>query len=47
MSSANRIQLNTPKSTETEIVGIGEKLLKYIWFWYYGEAKTGYAYEDI
>lgn len=32
MSSANRTKLNTPSSTETEIIGVREKLPKYIWF---------------
>ena len=32
ISSANRIKLNTTSSTETEIVDVGEKLPKYIWF---------------
>ena len=34
LSSANRIKLNTPSSTETEIVAVGEKLTKIIWFRY-------------
>ena len=32
ISSANQIKLNTTSSTETEIVAVGEKLTKYIWF---------------
>ena len=32
ISSANRIKLNTPSLTETEIVAVGEKLTKFIWF---------------
>ena len=32
---------------ETEIVVVGEKLPKYIWFWYMREAQSGVANEDI
>ena len=34
ISSANRIKLNTVSSMETEIVAVGEKVPKYIWFRY-------------
>ena len=47
ISSANRIKLNTTSSTETEIVAIGEKLTKYIWFRCLREALSGFANEDI
>ena len=32
ISSANRIKLNTTSSTKNEIVAVGEKLPRYIWF---------------
>ena len=35
MSSLNRMALNTPDSIETEVVGVGQKLLKFIWFCYF------------
>ena len=47
MTSANRIKLNTPSSTETEIVGLGEKLPKCIWFWQFREAQNGYVDKDV
>ena len=47
ISSANRIKLNTPSSTETEIVAVGEKLTKFIWFRYLRKAQTGFAIEDV
>ena len=47
ISSANRIKLNTLSLTETNIVAVGEKLTRFIWFQYFWEAQTGYANEDV
>ena len=40
MSSANQVRLNTPNSTETEIIAFIEKLTKSVWFRYFREAQT-------
>ena len=46
-SSSTKLKLNTISSTKTEIVAVGEKLPKSMWFWLYRIAQGGYAQEDI
>ena len=47
--SLMKLKLNSISSTETEteIVVVGEKLLKLMWFHLYYETQGGYAQEDI
>ena len=47
ISSASKAKLNTGSSTETEVVAVGEKICKFVWFRYLREHQTGYANEDI
>ena len=42
-----KIKLNTPSSTETEVVAVGEKINKYIWLQHLRQHQTGYSNEDI
>ena len=46
-SQSTKLKLNTISSTETELVTVGEKLPKCIWFRLYRIAQGGYANEDI
>ena len=46
-ASSTKTKLNTTSSTETELVAVGEKLPKHIWFRYFRLAQGGTSGEDI
>ena len=46
-SSSTKMKLNTVSSTETEIVSVGEKLPKVLWYRLFRIAQGGYSKEDI
>ena len=46
-SSSGKMKLNTVSSTETELVTVGEKLAKVIWFQKFRIAQGGNSKEDV
>ena len=46
-ASSTKTKLNTTSSTETEVVSVGEKLPKHIWFRYFRLAQGGDTKEDV
>jgi len=46
-SGSNKLKLNTISSTETELVTVGEKLPKILWYRLFRIAQGGYAQGDI
>jgi hypothetical protein len=46
-ASSTKTKLNTTSSTETEIVSVGEKLPKHLWFRYFRVAQGGDSKEDV
>ena len=46
-SSSNKLKLNTVNSMETQLVGVGEKLPKCLWYRMFRIAQGGYDNEDV
>jgi hypothetical protein len=46
-ASSTKTKLTTTSSTETEIVSVGEKLPKHLWFRYFRVAQGGDSKEDV
>ena len=47
LSLSNKLKLNTTSSTESEIVAVGEKLPKALWYRLFRIARGGCAKEDV
>ena len=45
--SSSKAKLNTTSSTETEVISVGERLPKHIWFRYFRLAQGGDSGEDV
>ena len=46
ISSSTKLRLNTLSSTETELITVGEKISKSVWFRLFRIAQNGYSNED-
>ena len=46
-ASSTKMKLNTLSSTESEIVSVGEKLPKHIWFRYFRKAQGDESTDDV
>ena len=46
-ASSTKTKLNTTSSTETEVVSVGERLPKHIWFRYFRTSQSGDEKEDV